>query len=105
MTTYLALYTGPNGPISHTFDAADLDEAREHVKTHGKDWYDAAADALDIDPDSATLDVDIEDALRGEWTLAVLAEHDGAYALYQPYVLTPEQARRAMRHVNGRATY
>ena len=80
---YLALYTGPNGPISVAFIGQDLDDAAEHVAEFGSAWFDDTRDALSIDPDNHTLDKDIERALtRGQWTLARQAATNADYAIY-----------------------
>jgi hypothetical protein len=80
---YLALYTGPNGPISYAFEADDLDAASGLVDAHCSQWYDAAEDELDIDPQSRTMDADIDRALdEGGWICELAANHDGDFALY-----------------------
>jgi hypothetical protein len=81
-TEYLALYTGPNGPISAAFFAADLRAALAVVEAEGRSWFDGAEDYLDVDPDSPTLDSDLEEALDG-WALVSRAEHDGDWDIYR----------------------
>jgi hypothetical protein len=82
---YLALYTGPGGPISLEFEAENLQQAREIVAEEGSQWFNSGADDLNLDPASPTLDDDIVAALEvGAWTLALHTEHaDGNYAIYE----------------------
>jgi subtilisin family serine protease len=86
MTTaiaYLALYTGPGGPISHEISVGNMSDALEAVERDGKSWYDDAEDELGLDPDSPTLAEDIATALEeGGWDLVRAAGNDGAYAIY-----------------------
>lgn len=74
MKRYLALYTGEGGPLSGCFDALDLDEAAGYIRSHSVCYYNAAADALGLDPGadpSTALDAGkwTERLTVGEWTL------------------------------------
>lgn len=83
MITYLALYTGPNGPISFEFTARNLDDAVEVIGEKAQQHFDDASNWLDLDPDSNTLDQDILDALDEDgWQLALAKEHNGDWDIY-----------------------
>lgn len=90
---YLALHTGPHGPISAEFEADDLDDAVRVKDANRSDWYDAARDDLTIDHDDPfigsdgivpdDLEVAIEVALSAAgWVHALHAEHSGDYEIY-----------------------
>ena len=90
-TTYLALYTGPGGPVSKIFEAEDLEDACAIVESQrdlasGSSWYDRAEDAIGIDSDGtvteemqAEIDTWIDD---NGWTIALRAESDSEYEIY-----------------------
>jgi hypothetical protein len=81
--TYLALYTGPNGPISATFESnAYLAEILAHVAEHGRTWYDGAANDLELEPDASESRVEAALAAEGAELFAA-APHTGAYAVYR----------------------
>lgn len=82
-TLFLALYTGPQGPISAHVEAWDVDYARALVESDGSEWYDNGNDVLGLDPDSDTLDSDIDAALEG-WELVSPAITSDGYAIYRP---------------------
>ena len=46
--THLALYTGPNGPMSVALDCADTDEACAFIRENGGYWFNECEDALGI---------------------------------------------------------
>lgn len=46
---YLAIE--PVSTISRTFDANDINDAKEIVRSSGQDWYDDGADDLDVPVD------------------------------------------------------
>lgn len=82
MTAYLALYTGPGGPISFVLKADTIEDAIAHVAEHGREHYDAGSDALDIDPEG-TMPHAIDDALAaGGWALTLDASTDTDFALF-----------------------
>lgn len=70
------------GPISAKFMAQNVADAVDHAAEWGSRWNDDASDALDIDPDSATLRADLKAALAG-WELAHACNTDHDYDIYQ----------------------
>jgi hypothetical protein len=80
--TYLALYTGPNGPISSVFTADSLEDAKELIQERGESRGDDAEDALDLPfhADEAKID---EALLAGQWDLVEPARANDEYAIYR----------------------
>mgnify|MGYP001557959701 FL=1 len=74
---YLAVYTGPNGPISTTFFAANLDAASLHVKQHAREWFDDAANYLDLELDAEPSKSDLDG-----WNLVRSARTSRDYDIY-----------------------
>lgn len=101
-TQYLALYTGPMGPISAIFEADSLEDAQELARTSS--WYDDARTDLELGPAAAEpipatgrvsskLERAIERATQlGGWTLLIRAGSDSDYAFYARPTL-PERER------------
>ncbi len=75
MTTnrYLALYTGPNGPLSHEISCSSLEEACEAVREHGDVWYDNANDCLGLPPDASEHEV-LAALKRDGWRTSVTVD-------------------------------
>jgi hypothetical protein len=69
-TTYLAVYTGPNGPISATFEAEDLRAALAVFDERRREWYDDAEDHLDLPPNASNKEIDASLG-DGEWEFAM----------------------------------
>jgi hypothetical protein len=80
--TYLALYTGPGGPISSVFTADSLEDAKEFVQGWGSSWYDDGEDALDLPAGADEREID-EALLAGQWDLVESARADDEYAIYR----------------------
>jgi hypothetical protein len=78
---FLALYTGPNGPISSLLDATDLRGARAEALAHGRAWYDDVRNHLDLPPDAS--DDEVEAALdAGGWDMAYAVDTDDGWDIY-----------------------
>lgn len=71
-TTYLAVYVGPGGPISVTFESDNLDDARDCITEYGAEWFDEGLDYLDLPEGAASEDVEREIAERG-WRMVAPA--------------------------------
>lgn len=63
---YLALYTGPNGPVSHEFECESLEVACDIVREFGRVWYDHADDALGLPSEASDSEV-VAAVARGGW--------------------------------------
>lgn len=67
-TAYLAVYTGPNGPISATFEAENLSAALAVFAERRQEWYDDAEDYLGNPPGASdeAIDATLDE---GRWEL------------------------------------
>jgi len=97
MTTYLAVYAGPNGPISWTLDALGVDDAHRIAEgPAGRQAYDDAEDFLDVGDGSGILDeAKLAEALDG-WTEVYAARTTAEYSLY---LLDPDGRVRRFRRM------
>jgi hypothetical protein len=72
---FLAVYSGPNGPISVLFEASDLTEAAQVVEDRRQSWFDDAENYLDLPFEADNKQIDAELDARG-WTRIELTVHD-----------------------------
>jgi hypothetical protein len=81
MVEFLALNTGPGGPISSLLAATDLRGARAEALAHGRAWDAEARDHLELPPDAS--DDEVEAALNaGGWDMAYAVDTDDGWDIY-----------------------
>jgi hypothetical protein len=72
-TSFLAIYTGPGGPISSRMYATNIRGARAEALADGRAWCDAGRDDLGLPP--AASEDEVAEALNaGGWDLAYAVE-------------------------------
>jgi len=52
-TAYLYVYDGPNGPISHRFEADSWKSAWAHAQASRREWFNDKENYLDLEPGAA----------------------------------------------------
>lgn len=79
--THLALYTGPNGPMSVALDCADTDEACAFVRANGGYWFNECENALDVPADADADTIDVALAAQG-WRTSATCE-EGEWSIHR----------------------
>jgi hypothetical protein len=81
MVEFIAIYTGPNGPISSLLDATDIRGARAEASDHGRAWYDEARNDIGVTLDAS--DDEVAETLdTGGWVLAYARDTTQGFDIY-----------------------
>ncbi len=95
MAWYVAVYSGPCGPISKEFEASDTRDALDVINADGKEWYDAGEDDLELRPGASS--ETISETLKDQGYSDNLRSNDPLWSLYR-------QVRHALEWWNWHTT-